>query len=152
MEENGANKHILRTTESEVTVQPGSPKRSVVQSTTDAPSLLRHNIGTKDNSSECSDVFNQVSEGNDNLKLFGRGSGVASHSSQYFCNPGSLHMSQQMYNHQKNDQIVGSLINACGASERSHDKLRGSPPEVAGVCSVHSVKRHILNIHQLTKM
>lgn len=70
MEENGANKHILRTTESEVTVQPGSPKRSVVQSTADAPSLLRHNIGTKDNSSECSDVFNQVSEGNDNLKLF----------------------------------------------------------------------------------
>lgn len=70
MEENGANKHILRTTESEVTVQPGSPKRSVVQSTADAPSLLRHNISTKDNSSECSDVFNQVSEGNDNLKLF----------------------------------------------------------------------------------
>ncbi|XP_027774486.1 uncharacterized protein LOC107024152 isoform X3 [Solanum pennellii] len=138
VEEKGTNKHILRTTESEVTVQPGSPKRSVVQSTADAPSLLRHNIGTKDNSSECSDVFNQVSEGNDNLKLFGRGSGVASHSSQYFCNPGS----QQMYNHQKNDQIVGSLINACGASERSHDKLRGSPPEVAGVCSVHSVKAY----------
>ncbi|XP_027774485.1 uncharacterized protein LOC107024152 isoform X2 [Solanum pennellii] len=111
VEEKGTNKHILRTTESEVTVQPGSPK---------------------------SDVFNQVSEGNDNLKLFGRGSGVASHSSQYFCNPGS----QQMYNHQKNDQIVGSLINACGASERSHDKLRGSPPEVAGVCSVHSVKAY----------
>ncbi|KAL3333132.1 hypothetical protein AABB24_033282 [Solanum stoloniferum] len=142
VEEKGTNKHILRTTESEHTVQPGSPKRSAVKSTADAPGLLRHNIGTKDNSSECSNVFNQVSEGSDNLKLFGRGSGVASHSSQYFCNPGSLHVSQQMYNHQKNDQIVGSLINACGASERSHDKLRGSPPEVAGVCSVHSVKAY----------
>lgn len=142
MEEKGINTYILRTTESEVTVQPGSPKRSIVHITADAPGLLRHNIGTKDNSSECSGVFNQVSEGNDDLKLFGRGCGVASHGSQYLRNPGSHHVPQQMYDHQKNDQIVGSLINACGASERSHDKLRGSPPEVAGVCSMHSVKAY----------
>lgn len=143
VQEKGINESILRTTESEVAVQPGSPKRlSVVLSTADAPGLLRHNIGTKDNSSECRDVFNQVSDGNDNLKSSGRGYGVASHGSQNLCNSGSLHVPQQMYNHQKNDQIVGSLNNACGASEGSHDKLRGSPPEVAGLCSVHSVKAY----------
>lgn len=146
VKEKGTNKYILRTTESEVTVQPGSPKRlSVVHSTADVPGLHRHNSGTKDNSFECCGVFNQVPEGNDNLKLFRRGYGVASHGSQYLCNPGSLHVPQQMYNHQKNEQIVGSLINACASNERSHDQLRGSLPEVAGVCSMHSVTAYPQN-------
>ncbi|KAK4369060.1 hypothetical protein RND71_012852 [Anisodus tanguticus] len=135
-------KYIQRTTENEVTVQPGSPKRlSVVNSTADAPGLLRHN-DTKDNSFECCDVFNQISEGNDNLKLSRRGYRVASHGSQYLCNHGSLHVPQQMYSHQKNDQIFGSLVNSCGSSERSHDQLKGSLPEVARVCSMHSVKAY----------
>ncbi|CAN4103144.1 unnamed protein product [Withania somnifera] len=143
VEEKGINKYILRTSDSEVTVQPGSPKRlSVVHGSVDAPGLLRNNSGTKDNSSERSEDLNQVSEGNDNLKLFRRGYGVASQGSQYVCNPGSLNVPQQMYNHQKNNQIAGSPVNACGANERSHDQLRGSLPEVAGVCSMHSAKAY----------
>ncbi|KAK4342235.1 hypothetical protein RND71_038051 [Anisodus tanguticus] len=143
VDEKGIKKYILRTTENEVTVQPGSPKRlSVVSSTADTHGLLGHNESTKDNSFESCDIFNQVSEGNDNLKLSRRGYRVAPHGSQYLCNPGSLHVPQQMYSHQKNDQIFGSLINACGPNERSHDQLKGSLPEVARVCSMHSVKAY----------
>ncbi|XP_060187923.1 uncharacterized protein LOC132617064 isoform X2 [Lycium barbarum] len=144
VDEKGIKKYILRTTENEVTVLPGSPKRfSVVGSTADdAPGLHRHNDSTKDNSFECCDVFNQVSEGNDNLKLSRRDYGVVSHGSQYLCNPESLHVPQQMYNHQKNDQIFGSLINPCVANEGSHDQLKCSLPEVARVCTMHSVKAY----------
>ncbi|CAN4104444.1 unnamed protein product [Withania somnifera] len=143
VEEEGINKYILRTSDSEeVTVQPGSPKRlSVMHGSADAPGLLRNNSGTKDNSFESSEGLNQVSEGNDNLNLFRRSYGVASQSSLYLCNPGSLHVPQQMYNHQKNNHIVGSPINAFGANERSHDQLRGSLPDVA-VCSIESVKAY----------
>nr|XP_016441027.1 PREDICTED: uncharacterized protein LOC107766699 [Nicotiana tabacum] len=143
VEEKGTNKFILRKTENEVSVRPGSPKQlSAVCSTADEPGLHRHNIGIKDDSFECCDIFNQVAEGNGNLKLFRRGYGVASHGSQYLCNPGTLHAAQQIYNHQKKAPIDGSLINACGANERSHEQLKGSLHELAGICSMHSVKAY----------
>ncbi|KAM3395809.1 hypothetical protein P3S68_004815 [Capsicum galapagoense] len=144
VEEKVIDKYISSTAESEVTVQPGSPKMlSTVHTAADASDLLRdNNSSTKDNSFEGGEVLSQVPEENDNLKLLRKGYGVASQGSLYLCNPGSLQVPQQMYKHQRNNQIVGSPINACGANERLHDQLRGSLPEVAGVCSMHSVKAY----------
>ncbi|PHT62361.1 hypothetical protein T459_33787 [Capsicum annuum] len=146
VEEKVIDKYISSTTESEVTVQPGSPKiLSTVHTAADASELLRdNNSSTKDHSFEGGEVLSQVPEENDNLQLLRRSYGLASQGSGslYLCNPGSLHVPQQMYEHQRNDQIVGSPINACGANEGSHDQLRCSLPEVAGVCSMHSVKAY----------
>ncbi|KAF3675910.1 putative floral homeotic protein AGAMOUS-like isoform X1 [Capsicum annuum] len=146
LEEKGIDKYISSTTESEVTVQPGSPKMlSTMHTAADAPDLLRdNNSSSKNNSLEGGEVLSQVPEENDNLQLLRRSYALTSQGSGslYLCNPGSLHVPQQMYKHKRNTQTAGSSINDCVANERPHDQLRGSLPEVAGVCSMHSVKAY----------